>query len=419
MFNFFLNRNIHTWVGALFVILPNLSHAAVLEVGKGKQYQTIQKALSSAKPYDTLYIHSGEYKEGNIRITKPLTIIGKNWPIIDGEKKVELMTIRSSYVSITGLVLKNSAEGTMNDPAAIRVAEANHISVINNKMYDNFFAVYLQYAKHCIIKDNVITASQQHEYQSGNGIHCWKSDSLQIIGNRIAGHRDGIYFEFVTHSIIWRNIAENNLRYGLHFMFSNNDTYITNLFRNNGSGVAVMFTKHVTMINNTFTENWGDASYGVLLKEISDCYMSGNKFYRNTTGIFLDGSNRVKIEKNSFKGNGWGMRLQANCMDNVIGQNNFIGNTFDVSTNGSLTLNVFEGNYWDNYEGYDLDKDKTGDLPYRPLSLYSVLVEKNPPAMLLYRSFMVNLLDRSEKIIPSLTPENFIDKTPKIIPYQI
>lgn len=419
MFNFFLNCNIHVWVGALLILLPNLSHAAVLEVGKGKQYQTIQKALESSKPYDTLYIHSGEYKEGNIRITKPLTIIGKNWPIIDGEKKVELMTIRSSYVSITGLVLKNSAEGTMNDPAAIRVAEANHISVINNKMYNNFFAVYLQYAKHCIIKDNVITASQQHEYQSGNGIHCWKSDSLQIIGNRIAGHRDGIYFEFVTHSIIWRNIAENNLRYGLHFMFSNNDTYITNLFRNNGSGVAVMFTKHVTMINNTFTENWGDASYGVLLKEISDCYMSGNKFYRNTTGIFLDGSNRVKIEKNSFKGNGWGMRLQANCMDNVIGQNNFIGNTFDVSTNGSLTLNVFEGNYWDNYEGYDLDKDKTGDLPYRPLSLYSVLVEKNPPAMLLYRSFMVNLLDRSEKIIPSLTPENFIDKTPKIIPYQI
>ncbi|HQW96399.1 MAG: nitrous oxide reductase family maturation protein NosD [Saprospiraceae bacterium] len=419
MFNFFLNCNIHVWVGALLILLPNLSHAAVLEVGKGKQYQTIQKALESSKPYDTLYIHSGEYKEGNIRITKPLTIIGRNWPIINGEKKVELMTIRSSYVNISGLVLKNSAEGTMNDPAAIRVAEANHISVVNNKMYNNFFAVYLQYAKHCLIKDNVITASQQHEYQSGNGIHCWKSDSLQIIGNRIAGHRDGIYFEFVTHSIIWRNIAENNLRYGLHFMFSNNDTYITNLFRNNGSGVAVMFTKHVTMINNTFTENWGDASYGVLLKEISDCYMSGNKFYRNTTGIFLDGSNRVKIEKNSFKGNGWGMRLQANCMDNVIGQNNFIGNTFDVSTNGSLTLNVFEGNYWDNYEGYDLDKDKTGDLPYRPLSLYSVLVEKNPPAMLLYRSFMVNLLDRSEKIIPSLTPENFIDKTPKIIPYQI
>ncbi|HQN57661.1 MAG TPA: NosD domain-containing protein, partial [Saprospiraceae bacterium] len=171
--------------------------------------------------------------------------------------------------------------------------------------------------------------------------------------------------------------------------------------------------------NNTFTENWGDAAYGLLLKEITDCYMSGNKFYKNTTGIFLDGSNRITIEKNSFKGNGWGMRMQANCMDNYIARNNFMGNTFDVATNGTLTLNKFEENYWDNYDGYDLNKDKIGDVPYRPLSLYSVLVEKNPPAMLLYRSFMITLLDRSERIIPSLTPENFIDNTPKMVPYQI
>lgn len=98
------------------------------------------------------------------------------------------------------------------------------------------------------------------------------------------------------------------------------------------------------------------------------------------------------------------MRMQANCMDNYIARNNFMGNTFDVATNGTLTLNKFEENYWDNYDGYDLNKDKIGDVPYRPLSLYSVLVEKNPPAMLLYRSFMITLLDRSERIIPSLTP---------------
>ena len=75
-------------------------------------------------------------------------------------------------------------------------------------------------------------------------------------------------------------------------------------------------------------------------------------------------------------------------------------------------MNVFENNYWDKYEGYDLNKDNTGDVPYRPLSLFSVIVETNPPAMLLYRSFIISLLDRSEKIIPTLTPENFIDNTP-------
>jgi len=180
-----------------------------------------------------------------------------------------------------------------------------------------------------------------------------------------------------------------------------------------------MFTKKVVMMNNTFEENWGDAAYGVLFKELSDCYLSGNNFLSNTTGIFFDGSSRIVIEHNLFKGNGWGMRMQANCIDNEIAYNNFIGNIFDVTTNGTLTLNHFNENYWDKYEGYDLDKDKFGDIPFHPLSLYSVIVEKNPPAMLLYQSFIVNLLDKSEKVIPSLTPENFIDRKPSIYPYPL
>ena len=79
------------------------------------------------------------------------------------------------------------------------------------------------------------------------------------------------------------------------------------------------------------------------------------------------------------------------------------------STNGSLVLNKFNANYWDKYEGYDLDHDGSGDVPYRPLSLFSIIIDNNPIAMLLYRSFMVNLLDKTEKLIPSITPEDFRD----------
>jgi nitrous oxidase accessory protein len=174
----------------------------------------------------------------------------------------------------------------------------------------------------------------------------------------------------------------------------------------------VMFTNNVKMINNTFEENWGDAAYGLFLKEISDSYIFGNRFIKNTSGIHMEGTSRIKVEKNIFEANGWGMKIQASCMDNEIVSNNFIGNTFDISTNGSLVLNTFNGNYWDKYEGYDLDKNKIGDVPYHPLSLFSVIVEQNPPAMLLFRSFMVTLLDKSEKIMPTLTPDNFIDNTP-------
>jgi nitrous oxidase accessory protein len=195
-------------------------------------------------------------------------------------------------------------------------------------------------------------------------------------------------------------------------MFSNNDAYYSNVFKSNGAGVAVMFTKNVKMENNYFEENWGDSAYGLLLKEIADSYIFNNKFIKNTSGIYMEGTSRVKVEKNIFEANGWAMKIQASCMENEVVNNNFLKNTFDISTNGSLVLNTFNSNYWDKYEGYDLDKNGIGDVPYHPLSLFAVLTEKNNSTMLLYRSFMITLLDKSEKVLPSITPDNFIDNKP-------
>ena len=396
---------------ALLIFAP-ISKATIIGVGKQKAFTQIKQAIAAAQAGDTVLVESGLYKEGNIVINKKIFFLGNNLPILDGEHKFEILSIKADSVTVKGFRVQHSGYATLDDPGGIRVYDSNFVTISENDLYDNFFGIYIQYGTHCVVKNNTIVAFGKDEQQIGNGIHCWKSDSLQIIGNHVSGHRDGIYFEFVTHSVIWRNISFDNLRYGLHFMFSNNDAYFTNLFKNNGAGVAVMYTKNVTMMNNTFEENWGDAAYGLLLKEISDSYISGNFFQRNTSGIYMEGTNRIKAEKNVFKSNGWGMKIQASCMDNVINNNNFIKNTFDISTNGTLVLNTFNENYWDKYEGYDLNKDNIGDIPYHPLSLFSVIVENNEPAMLLYRSFMVSLLDKSEKMLPSLTPENFIDNKP-------
>lgn len=395
-----------------FLTFALTSAANTIGVGKQEAFKQIKPAIAAAQPGDTVLVDGGLYKEGNIVIDKRIVFLGKNMPILDGDHKFEVLSVKADSVTVKGFRVQRSGYATLEDPCGIKVYNSNFVSILDNDLYDNFFGIYIQYGKKCIIKNNKIVAFGKDEQQIGNGIHCWKSDSLQIVGNHVSGHRDGIYFEFVTHSVIWRNISFNNLRYGLHFMFSHNDAYITNMFKNNGAGVAVMFTKNVTMINNTFEENWGDAAYGLLLKEISDSYISGNRFLQNTSGIYMEGTNRIKAERNVFEGNGWGMKIQASCMDNQILNNNFIKNTFDISTNGTLVLNTFDQNYWDKYEGYDLNKDGIGDIPYHPLSLFSVIVENNPPAMLLYRSFMVSLLDKSEKMLPSLTPENFIDNKP-------
>lgn len=395
-----------------FICLSGFAFSKTIHVGANYSIKKIKEALNVAKDGDTVKVHEGVYREGNIVITRSIHMIGVNYPVLDGEKKMEVVSIKAHRVTVKGFRVERSGFATLDDPCAIKVYDKHYVNVCDNLLEDNFFGIYIQYGKHCVVKGNRIRAYGTAEQLIGNGIHCWKSDSLLISGNTISGHRDGIYFEFVTNSTIEKNHSFNNIRYGLHFMFSNDDAYLNNTFSNNGAGVAVMFTRRVKMYDNVFEENWGDAAYGLMLKEISDSHIRGNKFIRNTTGIYMEGTNRIVVEKNALESNGWGMKIQASCMDNEIKSNNFIGNTFDISTNGSLVLNTFNGNYWDKYEGYDLDKNNIGDVPYRPLSLFSVIVENNPPAMLLFRSFMVSLLDRTEKMIPSLTPDNFIDNTP-------
>jgi nitrous oxidase accessory protein len=185
-----------------------------------------------------------------------------------------------------------------------------------------------------------------------------------------------------------------------------------NHFVENGAGVAVMYSNHVLMQRNQFQHNWGPNAYGLLLKEISDGQIVANSFDHNTTGIYMESTNRIEVQSNEFKNNGWAMRISASCNENEIHSNNFNVNTFDVATNGTMMLNRFFDNYWDKYDGYDMNRDGIGDVAYHPVSMYSMVIEENPNSLLLLRSFMVSLLDKAEKALPSLTPVNLIDEQP-------
>ena len=130
----------------------------------------------------------------------------------------------------------------------------------------------------------------------------------------------------------------------------------------------------------------------------------------------MEGCSRNELQRNEFLSNGWAIKIQASCDNNNIIQNNFIGNTFDIGTNGTLVLNTFHGNFWDKYDGYDINRDKIGDVPYHPLSIYSMIIDNNPSALMLFRSFIVSLIDKSEKVIPTVTPENLRDDYPLMSP---
>jgi nitrous oxidase accessory protein len=197
-------------------------------------------------------------------------------------------------------------------------------------------------------------------------------------------------------------------------MFSDDCHYLKNTFYDNGAGVAVMYTKRVLMEDNIFDHNWGPASYGLLLKEINDSTIRKNHFRNNTTGLYAESSNRLQIENNVFNGNGWAIKIMANSMDNYFTDNDFLNNSFMVSTNSRQNFNIFHGNYWQDYNGYDLDKDGTGDVPYRPVRLFSIIVEKQHPALVLLKSLFIQLLDVAESVLPVFLPETLVDKNPKM-----
>ncbi len=396
------------------ILLAQTNDAQNIEVCSTCPISTLKDAIAQAQDFDTIVIKKGTYKEYNVIVDKPLTIIGEDYPIIDGESKGEIITVISDNVTVDGLFIINVGTSYTEDYAAIRVKNSKNFVIQNLVLEKLFFGIYIEKSRDGKVFHNKIIGDAVEEYNSGNGIQLWYSKNVDIEHNFIQHVRDGIYLEFSHFCTIKNNVSSLNIRYGLHFMFSNDDVYQDNEFSNNGAGVAVMFSKRIKMYNNVFKENWGTASYGVLLKEINDAEIIGNTFEENTIGINIEGSNRIIYKNNDFKNNGWAVKVRGACYTNSFIENNFLYNSFDIAYNSKVNDNVFDRNYWSNYTGYDLDKDGIGDVPYRPVKLFSYIVNRTPETIILLRSMFIDIIDFSEKVSPVFTPDNLMDNNPLI-----
>jgi len=397
----------------LFLIAHSLL-AKTITVCPSCEVNTVKMGVAVAADHDTLVIKKGIYREFNIHIDRPLTILGRDLPVIDGKDQGEIFTVTADRVTIDGLKIINVGTSYTKDHAAVRMVRATDFEIRNLVLEKLFFGIYLEKASHGKILNNRIVGDAVDEFGSGNGIHLWSSNNIEIRDNDIQHVRDGIYLEFADNCTVMNNHSHDNIRYGLHFMFSNHDVYQNNIFENNGAGVAVMFSKFIDMRHNTFRENWGTASYGLLLKEINDAQIIGNSFEENTIGISVEGTNRIIYRNNDFIGNGWALRVRGAIYGNIFESNNFLYNSFDLSYNSNLNDNVFDKNHWSGYTGYDLDKDGIGDVPYRPVKLFSYIVNRTPEAIILLRSLFMDLIDFSEKVSPVFTPDNLADDHPKM-----
>ncbi|MFN8580136.1 MAG: nitrous oxide reductase family maturation protein NosD [Gemmatimonadaceae bacterium] len=386
--------------------------AQTLRVEAGGTYASVRAAVAAARPGTTIVIAAGVYHEGALRIDKRLTLVGEDATILDGDGAHTVMDIVADSVTVRNVVVRNTGLSQTEDRAGIRVSGARACLIEHVRSEGNLFGIYLANTKDCVVRDNTVIGTGVSQTLQGNGIQAWQSERPEIARNHVEQHRDGIYFEFVTAAYVHDNISTRNQRYGMHFMFSDDCRYELNTYRENGTGVAVMYSHRVHMRGNTFAHNWGSAAYGLLLKDISDSEILDNQFRSNSIGLYLEDSNRNAVSANVFTANGWALKLLASAQDNRLTRNVFEGNTFDVGTNSRQAFSTFDENYWDRYRGYDLDRDGHGDVAFAPVRLFALVVEQSPPAMILLRSVLVDALDVMERVLPILTPEALVDHRP-------
>ncbi|NQV52210.1 MAG: nitrous oxide reductase family maturation protein NosD [Flavobacteriales bacterium] len=392
-----------------------MAFGRTIDVCASCDHPSLASAVEASIDGDSILVHSGTYIVQELIIEKAITILGEGTAVLDGDGKT-ILYVHHDNVQLLDLTFQHVATNYVEDRASVKCNNSDNLLLRRLRVRSSFFGLLLEKCNDGIVEDCDIlgdaTSESYLESANGNAIHLWYCKRMTIRRNTVRKHRDGIYFEFVENTDIRDNRSVENMRYGLHFMFSHENIYTNNTFEKNGAGVAVMYSDHVTMAGNRFLDNWGTSAYGLLLKDITDSHLEGNTFRNNTIAISADNSSRITMRNNRFEKNGYALRIMGNCTDNVIVANDFIANSFDVTTNSSTNYNAFDGNYWEEYTGYDLDRNGIGDVPFRPVKLFTYIIAQSPASIILMRSTFIDLLNLAEKVTPVLTPETLVDQTP-------
>ena len=320
-------------------------------------------------------------------MTVPLTILGQGEAVLDGSGAHEVLTLRADGITVRGLTIRNVGSSFTEDRAGIRLDRVRRCAHRRQPAARHVLRDLRRAGRRLRAVGNVLEAHGTRQTATGNGIHLFASEGFTVVGNRIRGHRDGIYLEFFHRATILANDSRGNLRYGLHFMYSDSCAYRRNVFAANGVGVAVMYSRSVTMTGNRFEHNWGPAAYGLLLKEIKDSRIEDNVLARNTVGLLAEGVDRPGSRATSSWATAGRSGLMADRTEKLPPQPLRREHVRRGHQQPNQQPSTFAENYWDAYVGYDLDRDGFGDVPFPPVRLFSVLVEQNEPLLILLPSF--------------------------------
>lgn len=395
----------------------SVGRAAILVVGgSDAQFQSIQKAISAAHSGDTIQVRPGTYT-GNLTIDKQLTLEGIGQPKLRGEGVGSVLVVLADGCVIKGFSIEHSGGDLQREDAGILLKSSSNV-IEQNELQDILYGIYLYQSSGNALRGNTIRGRSELEIgERGAGLHLWDSPNNTIEDNVISDTRDGMYVQSCNGNQIRRNKVFN-LRYGLHYMFSDRNVFEDNLFSGNVAGAAIMYSNHIEFRRNSFIHNRGFSSFGILFQECTGLLAEDNFFIDNATGIFMEALRKTTFRRNVIAENDVAMQMFSSSDDNVFTENNFVENLSPMQLVGKSTTTKWSqngrGNFWSDYEGYDMNEDGTGDISHRVQNVFEYM-EGNYPRLRLYlNSPAAQALAAAEKTFPIFKVSPEADSAPLI-----
>jgi nitrous oxidase accessory protein len=405
---------------------PTASNVLVITAESGPQalIEAVEQANNS-DIIDTIEVHGGVY-DGRLEIHRPLTLIGHDWPVVDGGGVGNVIRIAEAApgTTITGMVIRNSGYQINHDNSGI-VSQAANISIIGNRLEDTLFGINLRFGTGSVIQDNVIKSKDLPLPRRGDAIRIWRSNDLVVADNIITDGRDVIFWH--SQRLVIRGNEVSNGRYGLHIMYCNDALVENNLLTNNAVGVYLMHSTGLTLRHNTAAYNRGPSGYGLGLKDMDEILITENLFLDNRIGAHINNSpSRVgvtnRFEGNVFGYNEIGLDMMPSIHHTAFVANSFLENQEQVAIGGGRMQENYwsvddTGNYWSDYAGYDASGDGRGDIPYQASRLFENMVDGTPALRLFLYSPVVNAVDFAAVAFPIFQPQpKLVDEQPLMAP---
>ena len=386
-------------------------------------YPSLQDLVDKTEKNGVLIPPPGIYS-GPVILDVPITIDGQGKVTIDGGGKGSVIHIDTDGATIKNLHLTNS--GTSHNDIDSGVQVRGNFNVIKDNVIDNcLFGVDLQQSENNIIRRNHISSKPFELGVRGDSVRLWYSFHNKITDNIIRDSRDMVVW-YSANNTIARNDSRDG-RYSLHFMYSRYNDVDSNHYENNSVGIFLMYSDGVVVRNNYIANANGPTGVGIGFKETSDVEIANNQILYCATGLYIDVSPydpdaTNRLHNNVIAFTNIAVNFLNDWKGNIFKNNAFKGNQTQISVAGGATAsrNTWQGNYWDDYEGFDLDGDGVGDKPYELYSYADRIWMDVPVAKFLKGTPVMAVIDFLERLAPFTTPNMMVrDKSPLMLAPEI